>query len=175
MKRLIPLPIAAVALLALSACSDEPWQPGGKTATSGGSATPGAETGGTGSKPGDKPDPGGKPDTPQGDDGGNTVNLAPQLSSFRVESSVVEVRGATSLEIAVADPENDPFYIWWRASCGAVAQDADEPGKAIFIAPAEPGECQVTALVQDSEMQTAFEQVTRIQVVPAADSEADDV
>jgi len=167
------LVIAAASGLTLAACSDEPWTPGGSapggkrsTPGAGGQSSSGTSTGGQSSGTPDKPPAGGAE---------GAINLPPQLTGFKVESAVVEVGGTTSLEIGVVDPENDPFHVWWRASCGAVAQDSEAQGKAIFIAPMKPGECRVTAVIQDAEMRTTAEQVSRIQVTPAADSEADDV
>ena len=111
--------------------------------------------------------PGGGGDVVPGDgEGEQRENLPPELVSLEAEQPAVAVGGSTALTARVRDAEDDRFYLWWDASCGIVS--ATESGRAIFLAPSEPGTCTVTLQVQDAELQRTREYTYDVQVLAAA-------
>lgn len=59
---------------------------------------------------------------------------------------------STELTATISDPDKDPYYAWWTASCGIVVPKAGAPYRAVFLAPTTPGPCAITLEVQDHEM-----------------------
>jgi hypothetical protein len=82
----------------------------------------------------------------------DTENLPPQVRSFTARAAKLDAGGSTELSADIWDPEGDPYYAWWSSSCGVIAPRADEPGRALFLAPAAPGACTVTVELKDHEM-----------------------
>lgn len=82
----------------------------------------------------------------------DTENLPPRVVKLTAAASRVEVGGSTSLTATITDPENDPYYAWWSASCGVIAPRAGAPGQALFLAPSTPGPCAITVEIQDHEL-----------------------
>jgi hypothetical protein len=79
-------------------------------------------------------------------------NQPPQVKSFTAKAMRVPAGASTELVATIVDPENDTFYAWWTASCGAVSPRSTMPGHAYFIAPTTPGPCAISVEVQDHEM-----------------------
>ena len=94
---------------------------------------------------------------PAADDGKPKVgkarpeNQAPMVLSFQAASQTVIAGGSTTLKVGIADPENDPFRVWWDSSCGNVVPRHRNPSSAIFLAPAKPGACQVTVIPEEKK------------------------
>ena len=118
-----------------------------------------------GKKPGlePPPDPAPGPGPKQAPEGGGE-NLPPEIVSVTAEASAVAATGSTVLTVKVMDPENDPYHVWWDADCGVVAPSGDDPSRAIFLAPDEPGACTVSVKVQDADMVRTIEYAYQVVV-----------
>ena len=84
----------------------------------------------------------------------DTENLPPHVASLTGKHRLALGESA-ELVATIVDPEKDPYYAWWTASCGVVASRAGTPGRALFFAPSTPGPCAVTLDLRDRDMHRA--------------------
>jgi hypothetical protein len=83
----------------------------------------------------------------------DTENLPPRLVKLSATAARVDIGGSTALTATIIDPEHDPYYAWWSASCGVIAPRAGASGRALFLAPSTPGPCAITVEIQDHALQ----------------------
>jgi hypothetical protein len=68
----------------------------------------------------------------------------PALESLSPAANPVAANASTTIEAAVRNPDNLPYYLFWTASCGVVAQIPEQRTRAVFLAPPAGGPCRVT-------------------------------
>jgi len=78
------------------------------------------------------------------------TNHAPELT-FTVAPGSVAPGAALPLAAAAVDRDNDKITFTFLASRGVVKQDAADPSRAVFTAPAETGDVTIAAIATDAK------------------------
>ncbi len=117
----------------------------------------------------------GTPGTPGKPGQAEKENLPAEVVSLTAGATEVAVGGATDVTARVVDAENDPFYVYWQSSCGAISADPGQRSQAVFLAPLEPGACRVTVEVAGPGLTRPETRSLDILITPPADQEVADV
>lgn len=76
----------------------------------------------------------------------------PIITAFSAESNIVEPTSVIPLLVALENPENAGFSLYYDSSCGIVTQHHRIATMALFVAPDTPGRCSVTVEVRSANM-----------------------